>query len=151
MLPTSILLFPGSEQGHWLGEVGERLKRVSADFLSEGEHWTWSVNSAVTPPLSRFCLPKALFTIPRPAQAFLPAPSSQLYDVPAHSRGPPAIKVSLVQACSPASPPRLWGSQHHVDRRSISASPTEDLWRECLSAPSSQLCAQGTQTCSGEH
>ncbi|KAF6284151.1 Cas scaffold protein family member 4 [Rhinolophus ferrumequinum] len=49
---------------------------------------------------------QALFTIPRPAQASLSAPSSQLYDVPVHSRGPPAIKEPVKQQLYdiPASP-----------------------------------------------
>ncbi|KAM5219345.1 cas scaffolding protein family member 4 isoform 2-T3 [Hipposideros larvatus] len=43
---------------------------------------------------------QALFTIPRPAQASLPAPSFQLYDVPVQSRGPPALKRQSVPVIS---------------------------------------------------
>uniref|UniRef100_A0A8C7BTF8 Cas scaffold protein family member 4 n=1 Tax=Neovison vison TaxID=452646 RepID=A0A8C7BTF8_NEOVI len=35
---------------------------------------------------------QALFTMPRPARASLPTLPSQVYDVPAQSRGPPALK-----------------------------------------------------------
>ncbi|XP_072657590.1 cas scaffolding protein family member 4 [Canis lupus baileyi] len=51
---------------------------------------------------------QALFTIPRPARASLPTLPSQVYDVPAQSRGPPALKEPEKQQLYdiPASPKR---------------------------------------------
>uniref|UniRef100_A0ABI7WNC4 SH3 domain-containing protein n=1 Tax=Felis catus TaxID=9685 RepID=A0ABI7WNC4_FELCA len=49
---------------------------------------------------------QALFTIPRPARASLPARPSQVYDVPTQSRGPPVLKEPEKQQLYdvPASP-----------------------------------------------
>ncbi|KAM8920413.1 cas scaffolding protein family member 4 isoform 2-T2 [Lycaon pictus] len=51
---------------------------------------------------------QALFTIPRPARASLPTLPSQVYDVPAQSWGPPALKKPEKQQLYdiPASPKR---------------------------------------------
>ncbi|KAF6284150.1 Cas scaffold protein family member 4 [Rhinolophus ferrumequinum] len=78
---------------------------------------------------------QALFTIPRPAQASLSAPSSQLYDVPVHSRGPPAIKEPVKQQLYdiPASPRKAGhgapGGQ--PSRQSVPVMSTVALRRAC--------------------
>lgn len=77
-------------------------------------------------------VPKAVFTIPRPARASLPALPFQLYDVPVQSRSIPAPKVSL----SPGLSAQSEGvSASH--RCYISASPMEDS-RDRVSAASSR-------------
>lgn len=60
---------------------------------------------------SALFLPKAIVPIPRPAQASL----LTLYDVPAQSRGPSALKVSL----DPGPAPPGTSRGHRDDLRSV--------------------------------
>ncbi|XP_019492708.1 PREDICTED: cas scaffolding protein family member 4 [Hipposideros armiger] len=77
----------------------------------------------------------ALFTIPRPAQASLPAPSFQLYDVPVQSRGPPAPKEPVKQQLYdiPASPRKAGGGApgSQPSRQSVPVISMVALRRAC--------------------
>ncbi|XP_014922433.3 cas scaffolding protein family member 4 isoform X1 [Acinonyx jubatus] len=67
---------------------------------------------------------QALFTIPRPARASLPARPSQVYDVPTQSRGPPVLKEPEKQQLYdvPASPQKA-GLGHLASQPSGQSAP----------------------------
>ena len=66
--------------------------------------------------------------IPRPARTSLPALACQVYDVPAQSRCPPALKVSLIHGPAPLL--FLYPNRGHSALRwtCISVLPLRDLW-----------------------